>query len=116
MFYFQALKDIDGAETLARNWPTTLSYMSGSPRNLETELLIGIDNVAHAIQKALNVTTSGGLTESKLSIDSYQIDTEATNHFSLDSDDNMPDMGTPEPLYNRIMHYKLHPAEEEHRK
>ena len=115
------MKDIDGADSLARNWPTPLSYMSGSPSNLETELLIGLDNIAHAIQKALNITTGGGLTDAKLSIDSFEIDEETrprhvTRYHAVNTDGVIPEMGTPEPLYNRIVNYKLHPAEEEHRK
>ena len=106
------MKDIDGSKTLAAGkWPKALTYMSGDIRNLETELLIAYDTLAHSIQQALNVTTND---HTDITIDSYHVETEAKISYSDDMEDGLPNMGAPFPLYNRETHHELTAAEEGH--
>ena len=51
---FQIFELIE-TDTLTEKWPTSLTYMSGDHIKLETEMLIAYDNLAHSIQKALNI-------------------------------------------------------------
>lgn len=119
------MKKVDGADTLAANWPTQLTYMSGNWRNLETELLIAYDNLAHSIQKALNCHNIQSdkhpvdrHNKPSISIDRYQIDKDA--HISYPDDfsltDGMPNMASPMPLYNKEVQYEYSSVDEEERK
>ena len=115
---FQTLKKVDGAGTLAAKWPTQLTYMSGNCRNLETELIIGFDNVAHAIQKALNVNNITDERTSTISIDRYQVDNEAIVSYPDDHSltDGMPNMAAPFPLYYKEVLHQYNSSQEEDRK
>ena len=112
--YFQLFQQVDSSETLAANWPMALTYMSGDISNLETELLISYDLIAHAIQKALNLTGKDG--RPQLSISEYVHEPEAKIDISNSSENPMPNMVEPFPLYYENVLHKLDETEEEIRK
>jgi len=87
--------------------------MSGSPKNLETEMLIGYDNIAHAIQQALNVVEGDN---PKLAIVSYEVETEARVNYSDEIEDDMPNMGATHPLYRKEVLHEFDHADESDRK
>ena len=97
--YFQILEQVDSSETLAANWPTALTYMSGDIANLETELLISFDLIAHAIQKALNLTGREG--RPQLAILEYVPESDAKINVSNSSEDPHPVMVEPFPLFHQ---------------
>ena len=112
--YFQVLEKVDGAETLAAKWPIALTYMSGDVTNLETELLIGYDNLAHSIQKALNVERIEN--KPQLAILEYSQEPNARINYSTDSaSDAMPNMDLPFPLYNQTVLHEYDNRQEENR-
>ena len=87
--------------------------MSGQPSNLEMELLISWDTLAHAFVELLNVNSLEKDWETEISTIEYEEVTEI-NH-SGHSEDNMPDMGT-EPLYKKVILKEYRPGDEMDRK
>ena len=97
--------------------------MSGNPLNLETELLIGFDLLAHSIQKALNCHNiqddkhpTDRYNRPKLAILEYSVEKEAIIKYPDDEHDGMPNMGAPFPLYNQEVLYQYTCTDEEERK
>ena len=109
--YFQSFHGTDGTKTLAATWPSSLTYMSGNMRNLEVELIIGWDNLAHALQKLLNVNNIGH--SPVLAHRTYHPETETT--FNSNSTDNLPPMGAAV-MYHQAEYHRMTSAEEENRK
>ena len=87
--------------------------MSGDPSNLEVELLISWDTLAHAFVDLLNVNSLDKNWETELSTIEYEEATEI-NH-SGHSSDGMPDMGT-EPLFKKVTLKNYRPTDEIERK
>ena len=108
------MKQVDGAVTLAAQWPTALTYMSGDHVNLETEMFIAYDNLAHAIQQALNVTR---LSERpQLAVLDYEQEPNACIQDSDLSDNGLPNMAPPFPLFHQKVLHTYDEREEEYRK
>ena len=110
--YFQAFESVDGAETLARTWPTTFTFMSGNPTHLETELLIGWDTLAHSLQKLLNVNNVGHTP--KITFRDYHPETGYFNQSESSSSKNGPPMC--EPMFHQEILYSFSSTDEESRK
>lgn len=118
------MKQIDGTKTLAVDWPKgSLTYMSGDITNLETELLIAFDLLAHAIQKALNCHNiqddrhpTDRYNKPELAIESFQIDSDAKITYPGEIDDGMPHMGTPFSVYHKKVLHSYNDLQEENRK
>ena len=100
--------------TLAARWPTALTYMSGDHINLETEMLIAYDNLAHAIQKALNFTRL--CERPQLAILDYEKEPLAGLQGLDLSDDEVPNMAPPFPLFHQKVLHSYDEREEEYRK
>ena len=113
---FQTLKSLDGTKTLAAVWPTTLTYCSGDTRNLETELLIGLDTLTHAIQHTLNVNNLANDETPDLAILNYYPEHDATIDHIDEIDDGVPHMALPVTLYHEEELYKYRSTDEEYRK
>ena len=88
--------------------------MSGDHINLETELFIAYDNLAHAIQKALNVTRL--CERPKLAVLEYEKAPNAIENVSDLSEDGMPNMAPPFPLFHQNIRHEYSEREEEYRK
>ena len=114
--YFQTLKSLDGTKTLAAVWPTTLTYCSGDVCNLETELLIGLDNLAHAIQQTLNVNNLSNDDNPDLAILEYHPEHDATVAHIDEIEDGVPHMAMPVTFYHEEELYKYRSNDEEYRK
>ena len=107
---------MDGTKTLAVVWPTTLTYCSGDIQNLETELLIGLDNLAHSIQHALNVNNIRDIDRPELVTVEYQAVESAHEQCSDNVADDMPHMRELFPLFQEEVLYKYKSTDEEARK
>ena len=108
------MEQVDGSETLAAKWPTALTYMSGDHIHLETELLIAYDNLAHAIQQALNLTRLNE--RPRLEILEYEKEANAVVNVTTESADPAPYMAEPIPLYHQKVLHSYEEHEEEYRK
>lgn len=108
------MEHVDGSETLAAKWPTALTYMSGDHVHLETEMLIAYDNLAHAIQQALNLTRLNE--RPRLAVLEYEKEENARINVTTESADPMPYMAEPFPLYHQNTLHEYDEGDEEYRK
>lgn len=102
---------MDSSKTLAAEWPIALTYMSGEIANLETELLIAFDLIAHAIQNALNLTGKNG--RPQLAICDYVQEPDAKINVSNSSENPHPNMVEPFPLYYENVLHKMEETDED---
>ena len=115
--YFQALEKANGAETLAASWPTRLTHMSGERSHLQLEMLIGWDNLSHAIQKLLNVNNIDG--RPKLMYTEYHAESESEYDSQVQYVDRSLNPLPPvrvQPMFHQAVLLELTSAEEEARK
>ena len=131
------MKDIDGTETLAGAWPKNvrLTHCSGDIEDLENELLVAWDTLAHALVRLMNVHNLHDekhpidrYNRPKIEILEYSQNTEAIVSYPETHDGNfysiniryklilgMPSMGA-QPLYNRDVLAKYTESQENARK
>ena len=98
--YLQLLEVVDGTCTFASDWPDEPTYMSGVSSNLELELLIGWDTIAHAIQKVLNVNNIDCDAQIETVEFTHEADINRSNEST--SEDGLPNMAR-QPLFTQTI-------------
>ena len=96
---------------MATQWPHPRTYMSASSLHLELELLLLVDELAHAMQRMLQVENLDG--PPKLVLEEYNLETSARMDYSDYVHDDLPHMGEAPALYSRsVLHQYCSGAED----
>ena len=101
---FQIFPSVDGLLRFATQWPHPRTYMSGNSLALELELMILVDELAHAFQKMLQIENLDGKPD--LAFEDFKLAPNAKMNLTPDNNpDDLPYMGDPTPLYTKkVLH------------